>query len=334
MPPTTPVRLTALMLLLSCTPDTEETDTDTSVETDDPCPADDPRRRTFHRDADGDGFGDPASPIEACVEPEGFTRSATDCDDADSTSFPGAPEACDGADNDCDERADEGLIGTGQACPAVSCRVITDDRDLDPSLAEQRFWLLDGEEAFEATCIVVSRTEAWTVITLRDAAERGWITAERLQGPGEAPVHRVTTDGRIELKVDAPFDSTRCEVDVLRATLRTPFPFAAVRGTFDARFDGSDLNRGGWGTPDRESPTLCDASALFGVPDGALLKPGGTWENGDGNVITERFDTAVQNEGDPATTALAWELHGLRRPISGDSGDVSLHVDAARFELR
>ena len=36
-------------------------------------------------DADGDGFDE-----------------TTDCDDADASSYPGAEEVCDGADNDCD----------------------------------------------------------------------------------------------------------------------------------------------------------------------------------------------------------------------------------------
>ncbi|MCB9759912.1 MAG: FG-GAP repeat protein [Alphaproteobacteria bacterium] len=48
-------------------------------------------------DQDGDGFAD------------------DDCDDNDATVYPGAPEACDGADNDCDAAIDEGAIATWYA---------------------------------------------------------------------------------------------------------------------------------------------------------------------------------------------------------------------------
>jgi large repetitive protein len=63
----------------------------------------------FYEDADQDTFGDPATVERGCVAPEGFVADGTDCDDADDTSFPGATERCDGADNDCDRQVDEEL---------------------------------------------------------------------------------------------------------------------------------------------------------------------------------------------------------------------------------
>ncbi len=64
---------------------------------------------TYYADSDGDTYGDAASTILGCSVPAGYTTDATDCDDADATSFPGGTEVCDAADNNCDGSVDEGL---------------------------------------------------------------------------------------------------------------------------------------------------------------------------------------------------------------------------------
>mgnify|MGYP003379982813 CR=1 FL=1 len=51
-------------------------------------------------DGDGDGYG-AGTPTLACEPPEGTVSQDGDCDDADATVFPGAPERCDGHRNDC-----------------------------------------------------------------------------------------------------------------------------------------------------------------------------------------------------------------------------------------
>ena len=66
----------------------------------------------LHVDLDGDGFGAETSPpVSVCVSdvdgdgamdvPVGFSEDGTDCNDAFSVTFPGAPELCDGILNDC-----------------------------------------------------------------------------------------------------------------------------------------------------------------------------------------------------------------------------------------
>ena len=63
-----------------------------------------------YADVDGDGYGDPTSAIETCAPLTGHVEDATDCDDTDAHSHPGASEICDGADNDCDgDNSDAGL---------------------------------------------------------------------------------------------------------------------------------------------------------------------------------------------------------------------------------
>jgi hypothetical protein len=61
----------------------------------------------LHRDADGDGFGDPSVSIEACAPLAGYVANGDDCDDGDGAVHPGADEVCDGSDNDCDGAVDE-----------------------------------------------------------------------------------------------------------------------------------------------------------------------------------------------------------------------------------
>ena len=67
---------------------------------------------SWYNDGDGDGYGTGAATL-ACSDPgAAWVADNTDCDDGDVGVYPGAAEACDGEDDDCDGTIDDGLALT------------------------------------------------------------------------------------------------------------------------------------------------------------------------------------------------------------------------------
>ncbi len=62
---------------------------------------------SWYIDADADGYGDPTTSTSACAAPAGYGSDNTDCDDSNAAEYPGAPETCDGDDDNCDGEVDE-----------------------------------------------------------------------------------------------------------------------------------------------------------------------------------------------------------------------------------
>ena len=69
---------------------------------------------TWYADSDGDSYGDASVSDVDCEQPSGYVADDTDCDDSDDSVYPGAREALNGLDDDCDSTVDEAwFIGSG-----------------------------------------------------------------------------------------------------------------------------------------------------------------------------------------------------------------------------
>jgi Secretion system C-terminal sorting domain/Putative metal-binding motif len=79
---------------------------------------------TFYQDADGDGYGNPAVTVSACVAPVGYVAVGTDCNDVNPAINPAAIDIClDGIDNDCNGVIDN--VGQPGGCILITTNVVT-----------------------------------------------------------------------------------------------------------------------------------------------------------------------------------------------------------------
>ena len=66
-----------------------------------------PHDTQWCRDTDADGYGTASACTTDCEPPSGYVDNDEDCDDSDSSVYPGATETCDYSDEDCDGTVDD-----------------------------------------------------------------------------------------------------------------------------------------------------------------------------------------------------------------------------------
>jgi len=166
----------------------------------------------WYGDADGDGHGDPSVTFPGCPHDQGVP-DGDDCDDTRDDVFPGAPEACDGVDNDCD----------GQV-------------DIDPDPPRFRDDDADGFGSRQADC------EPFTVLVDGDCDDR-----DPLRYPGAPEACDGIDndcDGSVEGESDADGDGVRgcagdCDDDDPRRTPGKPELCNDVDDDCDGQVDGA-----------------------------------------------------------------------------------------------
>ena len=117
----------------------------------------------YFEDADNDGQGDALGvATSACTPPTGFVTNSDDCNDLEATIYQGAPEICDGLDNDCDTSIDDGVLGIGPQCAAAACLEI---KQASPTAADGSYWIdPDGDTtAVEVYCDMGTDGGGWTM---------------------------------------------------------------------------------------------------------------------------------------------------------------------------
>jgi hypothetical protein len=151
-----------------------------------PSDAADCAKQTYYADADGDGHGDPAAPVEACAPPAGTVTSKDDCDDANEERHPGREEICDGLDNDCNG-------ATIEVCP-TGCMAI---RRPPPDHLLHAYLVCNGVATWasaRATCA----SAMFKLVQIDDAAENAFVYNLAVGTFGNVDIHIGGTDSVVE----------------------------------------------------------------------------------------------------------------------------------------
>jgi hypothetical protein len=297
-------------------------------------------------DADGDGFGDAAESVQDCAAPSAYVADATDCDDGDATTHPGAEDPCGGADADCDGYDDacarEGEISLETADLTLSGVAAGDEAgvslavgDVDADGFGDLLVAAPGAAGTAgAAFLVLGPIPADASLRDADATIAGvWDDAPiTVVGSGD-----VDGDGRVDLTLAAPGASS---VWILGADVRGAVTVSealvgeAEDETGAALVAGVDLDGDGIGDVAAGAPASAGAVRLWSGAGGGIATVSGEEAGASFGRALAAGD--IDGDGAPdlavgAPGAGAGGLHVYLGPITGDfvatDADVSIPGD-------
>lgn len=160
----------------------------------------------WYADADGDGWGDPTSTVQACGRPSSFVDVAGDCDDGNFGANPGVAEICyDGLDADCLGDDDFDCDGDGERAAPSGADCDDANAAVYPGATEVCGDGVDADcDPLTGACILETAlvTAGWGMAIGAPGDQAG----VEVRKPGVIPADSdVTGDGVVDYLVGAPY---------------------------------------------------------------------------------------------------------------------------------